>query len=76
MTWYISEVIQRQFTLLGPICVRCHKETAQSLLPTAISLMFASKARWTIVENVDKIEIRNSGGFLKDINKFIWIVQQ
>ena len=50
---------------MGPKCVRCHKETAQSMFPTAISLMSASKARWTIVENVDKIEIRDSGGFLK-----------
>jgi hypothetical protein len=38
-TWYISEVIQRQFRLMDPICVRRRKETAQSLLPTAISLM-------------------------------------
>jgi hypothetical protein len=49
---------------------------AQSPLPTAISLMSVSKARWTIVENVDKIEIRDSRGFLKDINKCTWIVQQ
>jgi hypothetical protein len=53
---------------MGPKCVRCHKETAQSLLPPAIRLMCASKARWTIVENVDKIETRDSRGFLKDIN--------
>ena len=52
--------------------------TAQSLLPTANAngLVSASKARWMIVENVDKIEIRDAGGFLKDINKFVWIVQQ
>jgi hypothetical protein len=61
---------------MGPVCVRCHKKTAQRLLPTAISLMSALKARWMIVENIDKIEIIDSRGFLKDINKCTWIVQQ
>jgi hypothetical protein len=53
---------------MGSICVRCQKETTQSLLPTAISLMSASKARWTIVKNVDEIKIRDSHGCLKYIN--------
>jgi hypothetical protein len=61
---------------MGSICVRCQKETAQSLLPTAINLMSASKAWWRIVENVNKIKIRDSRGFLKDINKCAWIFQQ
>jgi hypothetical protein len=56
--------------LMGPNCALSQKETAQIMLPTAISLMSASKARWAIVENVDKIEIRNLRGFLKDTTKF------
>jgi hypothetical protein len=54
---------------MGPNYARSRKDTTQSLLPTAISLMSASNARWTIVENVDKGQIRDSRGFLKEINK-------
>jgi hypothetical protein len=41
---------------------------AQSLLPTAISLMSGSKARWTIVENVDKIKIKDQ--------RFTWLFER
>jgi hypothetical protein len=50
---------------VGPNFPRSQKETAQSLLPTAISLLSASKGTvGTIVENVDKIQIIDLRGFL------------
>jgi hypothetical protein len=50
---------------MGSICVRCQKEISQSLLPTAISLMPASKVRCTIFENVDN----------KD-QRFTWLLER